>query len=66
NDGGDVINGFEDNFDTIDLSSLNTDFASLTLSVIGGDDALIDYGFGSIRLRDFDVNDLDAGDFDFA
>ncbi|MEP3232650.1 MAG: Calx-beta domain-containing protein [Hyphomicrobiales bacterium] len=65
NDGGDVINDFEDNFDTIDLSSLGTDFASLTLSVIGGDDALIDYGSGSIRLRDFDVNDLDTGDFDF-
>ncbi|MEP3180391.1 MAG: S8 family serine peptidase, partial [Lentilitoribacter sp.] len=66
NDGGDVINGFEDNFDTIDLGSLSTDFASLTLSVIGGDDALIDYGSGTIRLRDFDVNDLDSGDFDFA
>ncbi|MEP6443453.1 MAG: calcium-binding protein [Hyphomicrobiales bacterium] len=65
NDGGDVINDFEDNFDTIDLSSLGTDFASLTLSIIGGDDALIDYGSGSIRLRDFDVNDLDTGDFDF-
>ncbi|MEP3178475.1 MAG: VCBS domain-containing protein, partial [Lentilitoribacter sp.] len=65
NDGGDVINDFEDNFDTIDLSSLETSFNALDIRVIGGDDALIDYGSGLIRLRDFDTNNLDENDFDF-
>ncbi|MEP3177897.1 MAG: calcium-binding protein [Lentilitoribacter sp.] len=64
-DGFDIINDFENDFDAIDLSSVETNFASLSLSVIGGDDALVDYSSGLVRIRDFDVNNLDAGDFDF-
>ena len=67
--GTDTITDFTDGEDTIDLTAMTdiTGFGDLTISA-DGTDAVIDLtsqGGGTIRLESFDVNDLDADDFNF-
>ena len=67
--GTDTITDFTDGEDAIDLTAITgiTGFGDLTISA-DGTDAVIDLtsqGGGTIRLEGFDVNDLDADDFNF-
>ena len=67
--GDDTITDFTDGEDVIDLTAMTaiTAFADLTIRA-EGTDAVIDLtsqGGGTIRLEGFDVNDLDADDFNF-
>ena len=67
--GTDTITDFTDGEDAIDLTAMTgiTGFGDLTISA-DGTDAVIDLtsqGGGTIRLEGFDVNDLDADDFNF-
>ncbi|MDE0332463.1 MAG: calcium-binding protein [Nitrospinae bacterium] len=67
--GDDKITDFADGEDTIDLTAMTsiTGFADLSIRA-DGNDAVIDLtsqGGGTIRLENFDVNDLDASDFNF-
>ena len=72
--GDDTIIGFTDGQDTIDLSATGlTDFADLTITQVGNDviintggDATGAGGYGTIRLTNFSIDDLDADDFLFA
>ena len=72
--GNDTIVGFADGRDTIDLSATGlTDFADLTITQVGNDvivdtggDATGAGGYGTIRLKNFNIDDLDADDFLFA
>ncbi len=67
--GDDTITDFTDGEDAIDLTAITgiTGFGDLTIRADCAD-AVIDLtsqGGGTIRLEGFDVNDLDAGDFNF-
>ena len=72
--GDDTIVGFADGQDTIDLSATGlTNFADLTITQVGNDvivntggDATGAGGYGTIRLTNFNIDDLDADDFLFA
>ena len=70
-DGRDTITDFTDGEDTIDLSAFSqiTQFSELTIRQ-DGDDAVIDLGTSDnpddvVMLENFDMNNLDASDFDF-
>ena len=64
--GTDTISDFTDGEDLIDLSRISgiTGFDDLTVTR-DGSDTVIDTGEGTIRLENFDLDDLDADDFTF-
>ena len=60
--GIDVFLDFEDGTDVIDMTDLSLSFADLSIRQLGSD-LLLSHVFGSLTLRDMDLADLSADDF---
>lgn len=62
--GNDTITDFRAG-DLVDLSAYDTDFASLEISAMGDNDALVTHAGGTITFTGLDVSDLTKDDFIF-
>jgi|GEM_PF-847305 len=63
--GDDVIVGFEDGNDLIDMSGLGIDFSDLSFTFVSGQTTLVEFGGDSILVLGINIGDLDAADFVF-
>ena len=66
--GNDTIYDFTDGVDRIDINELNIDggISDVASAITGTEDILIDlsrFGEGTIRLRNFDIDDFDESDY---
>lgn len=65
-EGRDVISGFEDGMDLINLSGLGLGFEDITVAEArGGSASRIEFGNTKVVLLDVSTGDVDAGDFIF-
>ena len=67
--GDDIVQGFEDGQDTIDMSGLGITFADLAITAVGSTNVLVSYDDGgvvsTILLTGVALADIDANDFVF-
>lgn len=63
--GADTISDFQDGEDILNLSTLGTNFAALTIAAMGANHTLVSFGGDSITLLGMQVADVDASDFVF-